>query len=378
MSSGGPLSGVGVVELAGLGPAPFAAMLLADMGADVIRVDRLHSGGFDIGNTDLLNRGKRSMVVDLKTPAGRRIILELAERSDVLIEGYRPGVAERLGVGPEDCMTRNPGLVYGRMTGWGQTGPLSDRAGHDIDYIAVSGVLGAIGASERPIPPLNLVGDFGGGGLLLAFGVMAALHERAASGQGQVVDTAMVEGSALLATSHFGFVADGWWDTKRESNLLDGGAPFYTTYRTADDEHMAVGALEPKFFAELIRVLEVDFPAESQYDRSLWPTLHLLLVEKFASRTRREWESLFAGTDACVAPVLSLAEAPAHEHNRARGVFVEVDGVLQPAPAPRFSRTPTGHPGSPSQMGAQTDDVLAELGYSPDEISKLRETGSVA
>ena len=374
----GPLEGLRVVELAGLGPAPFAAMLFADLGADVTRVEKPGPGGFDTGDTDLLNRGKHSIVVDVKTSQGREIVLALAGRSDVLIEGYRPGVAERLGVGPQQCSERNPGLVYGRMTGWGQTGPLSDRAGHDIDYVALSGVLGAIGPREHPVPPLNLLGDFGGGGLLLAFGVLAALQERERSGLGQVVDAAMVEGAALLATSHFGFVADGWWQPKRESNLLDGGAPFYSTYQTADDEHVAVGALEPQFFAELIERLEVDFPLEDQYDRSKWPHLRRILGEEFAKKSRTEWESVFEGSDACVAPVLSLQEAPTHGHNRERGVFITVDGTVQPSPAPRFSRTPSATPGAPSQRGDRTDAVLADLGYSPEEISKLRATGSVA
>ena len=352
-------------------------MLFADLGAEVIRVEKPGPGGFDTGDTDLLNRGKQSIVVDVKKSEGLEVVLLLADRSDVLIEGFRPGVAERLGVGPEVCSERNPALVYGRMTGWGQTGPLSQRAGHDIDYIALSGVLGAIGPREHPVPPLNLVGDFGGGGLLLAFGVLAALKERERSGRGQVVDAAMVDGAALLATSHFGFLADGWWQPRREVNLLDGGAPFYAVYPTADDSHIAVGALEPQFFAQLIERLDLDFPVADQYDRSRWSDLRRMLRDEFAKRSRAEWESVFEGSDACVTPVLNLEEAPAHMHNQERRVFVEVDGVVQPAPAPRFSRTPSASPRTPSQRGDHTDPVLGELGYSPAEISKLRATGSV-
>ena len=354
-------------------------MVLADLGADVIRVDRVDGGPPMVKPaTDVLNRGKESIAVDLRSTDGVEIVLRLVESSDVLIEGFRPGVAERLGLGPDVCMARNPALVFGRMTGWGQTGPLADRAGHDINYIALSGALGSIGPAERPIVPLNLVGDFGGGGLLLAVGVLAACLEARTSGVGQVVDAAMVDGSALLMASHHGYLADGWWSPDRERNLLDGAAPFYTTYRTSDGEHMAVGALEPQFYAALLEGLELD-PAElpQQHDRSGWPVLREVFSERFATRTRAEWTARFGGTDACVAPVLSMIEARDHPHNRERGTFIDT-GVVQPAPAPRFSRTPTATPGNPSEPGSGTDRVLTSLGYSPDEIGMLRAARTIA
>lgn len=379
---GGPLSGIRVVEIAGLGPGPFCGMLLADLGADVIRVDRpVSTAGWLIGsaNHDLMNRGKRTIAVDLKADGAVDIVLELVSSSEALIEGYRPGVTERLGIGPADCLARNPALVYGRMTGWGREGPYAEMAGHDIDYIALSGALGSIGVPERPVPPLNLVGDFGGGGMLLALGVVAAMLNARETGEGQVVDAAMVDGSALLTISHHGYMADGWWQPTRESNLLDGGAPFYTTYETSDGAHMAVGALEPQFFAELLELLDLDAGSlPAQMDRSGWPRLRQALADRFIERTREEWTSHFEGTDACVAPVLSLDEAPRHKHNRARATFVEVDGVTQPAPAPRFSATPSSTPTQPSPAGADTDRVLTELGFSEEEIGTLRESGAVA
>jgi alpha-methylacyl-CoA racemase len=370
----GPLQGVRILELAGIGPGPFAAMVLADLGADVVRVDRPSRGDADDGGArDLLARGRRSVVVDLKRSEGVEVVLRLVESSDVLIEGFRPGVVERLGLGPDVCLDRNPRLVFGRMTGWGQEGPYVRRAGHDINYIALAGALEPIGrAGQPPTPPLNLVGDFGGGGMLLAVGVLAALLERERSGRGQVVDAAMVDGAALLATFIYGLRAAGAWRDERGSNLLDGGAPFYDTYPTADGKFVAVGALEPKFYAELLAGLGLD-PAglPGQLDRDGWPALRAAISARFAERTQDEWAAAFAGSDACVVPVLSMADAPGHPHNAARGTFTEVAGVTQPAPAPRFSRTPAGQPAPPPPPGADTSAILAELGYSPAEITAL-------
>ena len=372
----GPLHGVRVIELESLAPAPFGCMVLADLGADVLRVDRPGAGGHPVVQpSDPLVRGRRSIRLNLKDPAGLAVLLRLVEGADVLVEGYRPGVAERLGFGPEVCLERNPRLVYARMTGWGQHGPLAGAAGHDIDYIAVAGSLDPIGrAGERPVPPLNLLGDFGGGGMLLAVGVLAALLERERSGRGQVVDAAMVDGSALLATFIHGLRAAGAWQDQRGSNLLDGGAPFYDTYQTADGKFIAVGALESKFYAELLDRLGLDaaeLPA--QLDRSGWPVLRERLTAAFAQRTQAEWVAVFDGSDACVTPVLSMADAPGHPHNLARGTFIEVGGVCQPAPAPRFSRTPAAVPDPPPVPGSDTEAVLASLGYSPAEITALRE-----
>jgi alpha-methylacyl-CoA racemase len=353
----GPLAGVRVVELAGLAPGPFGCMILADLGADVILVDR--PGGRPVPPPGPLQRGRRVVELDLKAPDGLGALLRLVERADVLVEGYRPGVAERLGFGPAHCEKINPRLVYGRMTGWGQDGPLAARAGHDIDYIAVAGALEPLGrAGERPHAPLNLIGDFAGGGMLLAVGILAALLERERSGCGQVVDAAMVDGSALLMALFHGMIADGSWPFPRGANLLDGGAPFYDTYETSDGGFVAVGALEPPFYAALLDGLglaEADLPG--QLDRDGWPALRARFAEVFATRTRDEWAAVFAGTDACVAPVLSPTEAPAHPHNRARKTFVEVDGLAQPAPAPRFGRTPAGPPSAPAAV--TVDEVLA-------------------
>lgn len=375
----GPLHGVVVTELAGLGPAPFAGMVLSDLGARVIKIDRSGPGGlFAPSSNDVLNRGRQSIAVDLKNPDGVDVVLRCVAVSEALIEGFRPGVTERLGVGPADCLARNPALVYGRMTGWGQDGPMAPMAGHDIDYIALSGALHAIGPADRPIPPLNLVGDFGGGGMLLALGVLAGIVHARDTGVGQVVDAAMVDGSALLTASHHGFMADGWWKTNRESNLLDGAAPFYTTYRTSDGEHVAVGALEPQFFTALLEGLGLSLDEVGpQNDRDGWPEMRKLFADRFASKTRDEWATHFDGTDACVAPVLSLAEAPHAEHNAARESFVDVDGLVQPAPAPRFSATPPDVPGRPPSPGDHTADVLGFLGYSRDEIGKLRGSRAV-
>jgi len=379
----GPLSGIRVVELAGLGPAPFCGMALADLGAEVIRVDRADVVvGDHTSRTkhDLHNRGKRSIGVNLKTPGAVDVVLDLAGTAEILIEGFRPGVTERLGVGPAECLARNTALVYGRVTGWGQEGPIAFTAGHDIDYIALSGVLHAVGPADRPIPPLNLIGDYGGGGMLLALGVMAALLHARATGEGQIVDAAMLDGAALLTTSHHGLMAEGIWAaSRRESNPLDGGAPFYAAYETSDGRHMAVGALEPQFYAELLEGLGLepgDLPAQT--DHSGWPALRDLFAEKFLERTRDEWADHFEGTDACVAPVLSMEEAPNHPHNRSRGTFVEVADVTQPAPAPRFSTTPAAISGGPSVPGADTDSILDQLGYSSTQIGMLRSSGAVA
>ncbi|MFQ5947968.1 MAG: CaiB/BaiF CoA transferase family protein, partial [Acidimicrobiia bacterium] len=340
----GPLEGVKVVEIAGIGPGPFCAMMLADMGAEVLRVDRADAvvgGEPGPAPRDLLNRGRRSVGVDLKDPAGAEVVVRLAERGDALIEGFRPGVAERLGIGPDECLSRNPRLVYGRMTGWGQAGPLAHAAGHDINYIALAGTLNAIGrAGQAPVPPVNLIGDFGGGGMMLAFGIVCALLERERSGQGQVVDAAMVDGAALLSTMIHGLRAMGTWSDERGTNLLDTGAHFYDVYETADGGFVSIGALEPQFFAELLRLTGLEGEAlPHQLDRSEWPKLKERFAAVFKSKTRDEWTALLEGTDVCFAPVLSMAEAPQHPHNRSRGTFVEVQGVLQPAPAQRFSRT---------------------------------------
>jgi alpha-methylacyl-CoA racemase len=378
----GPLHGIRVVELAGLGPGPFCGMVMADLGADVVRVDRADqvTGGHTTSTRhDLHNRGKRSIGIDLKHPRGVEVMLGLVGGADALIEGFRPGVAERLGVGPADCLSRNPGLVYGRVTGWGQEGPLADQVGHDIDYIAISGALGSIGTEEAPVPPLNLVGDYGGGGMLLAVGLLAAIISARETGAGQVVDAAMVDGSALLTTALHGFVAEGWWRPRRASNLLDGGAPFYSVYRTADGGHVAVGAIEPRFFEALLRGLGLDpGVVGDQSDRTCWPEMRSLLGARFLEHDRHHWESVFSGSDACVAPVLDLVEARTHPHNAHRGTFVDVDGVSQPAPAPRFGSTSAEIGSGPCFPGQHTDFVLQSLGFSRDDTSKLRTVGAVA
>jgi alpha-methylacyl-CoA racemase len=369
----GPLHGVKVLEIAGLAAAPLGCTILADLGADVLRVDR--AGGHGMAQ-DALGRGRRSIAVDLKTAEGIEIVLRLASSYDVLVEAFRPGVAERLGFGPSVCADRNPRLIYARMTGWGQDGPLAPTAGHDIDYIAISGALSLIGrAGERPVPPVNLVGDFGGGGMLLAIGVLAALVERERSGQGQVIDAAMVDGSALLtAVFHGPGVLGGWGE--RGTNLIDGGAPFYDTYQTADG-YLAVGALEPQFYAQLLDGLGLnpDETLPDRDDKANWPALRERFAEIIGQRTTAEWTDVFAGTDACVAPVLSLAEAVKHPHNQARGMFTEVGDSTQPAPAPRFSRTPADPPRPAPRIGESTGEVLAALGYSAAEITSLRDRG---
>jgi alpha-methylacyl-CoA racemase len=376
----GPLDGVRVIEIASLAPAPFGCMVLADLGADVLRIDRAERSGPQARPpADPLSRGRRSIGLNLKDPAGLDLLLRLVNEADVLVEGFRPGVTERLGFGPGECARRNPRLIYARMTGWGQHGPLAPTAGHDIDYIAISGALGPIGrAGQSPVPPLNLVGDFGGGGMLLAVGVLAALVERSRSGLGQMVDAAMVDGSALLTSFLHGMLATGAWQDQRGSNLLDGGAPFYDTYQTADGGYVAVGALEPQFYSALLNGLGLaDAPLPAQHDRSGWPQLREQFAAVFAQRTRDEWAEVFAGSDACVAPVLGLAEAGMHPHAKARESFVEIGGVTQPAPAPRFSRSAAARPAPPPRPGADTDTVLAGLGLTDAEIASLRASGSV-
>ena len=376
----GPLEGIRVVEIGSLGPGPFCAMVLADLGATVVRVDRASGVAGGRALPEPLLRGRRSIGIDLKRPDGVEAVLRIAATCDVLIEGFRPGVAERLGIGPDVCAGRNPRLVYGRMTGWGQDGPLAERAGHDIDYLALSGALHPIGSrGGDPVPPLNLVADFGGGGMLLAVGVLAALVERERSGRGQVIDAAMIEGVALLTTMFHEMRSWGIWTDERGANLLDGGAPFYGVYRTADGGHLAVGAIEPQFYAELLDRIGLD-PGDlpHQMDRERWPEVRERLAAVFLTRDREEWEEVFAGSDACVAPVLSLGEAPGHPHLAARGAFVEVAGVLQPGPAPRFGRTAAEPPGPPPRPGEHTDPILAEAGYSGPEIAALRESGAVA
>ncbi|MEU6631796.1 CaiB/BaiF CoA-transferase family protein [Streptomyces parvus] len=358
----GPLAGVRVVELAGIGPGPFAAMLLADLGADVVRVDRPGGAGLGIDPAhDLTNRNKRSVVLDLKSVEGPARVLDLVERADILVEGYRPGVAERLGVGPDACLARNPKLVYGRMTGWGQAGPLADRAGHDIAYIALTGTLSMIGRpDEPPTAPANLVGDYAGGSLYLVVGVLAALQHARAHGEGQVVDAAIVDGAAHLATMIHGMLAAGSWQDRRGANLLDGGCPFYGTYATSDGGHMAVGPLEGRFYAEFARLLGIADAFPDRWDLARWDELRAAVTERFLTRTRAEWTEVFAGTDACVAPVLSLTEAPHHPHLAARSTFVEHGGRTQPAPAPRFSATPVSVRTGPALPGADTEAVAAD------------------
>ena len=380
-SMAGPLAGIRIVELAGIGPGPFGAMLLSDLGADVLRVDRPAPVEPEPGRPaiDLLARNRRSVVVDLKRAAGVELVLALAERADAFVEGFRPGVAERLGVGPEACRSRNPRLVYGRVTGWGREGPLAGAAGHDINYVALSGALDAIGVrGGPPVPPLNLLGDFAGGGLLLALGVVSALLEARDSGTGQVVDAAMVDGAALLTTFVHALRADGSWSGGRGENLLDGGAPFYGVYETADGEHVSVGALEPRFYAELARLAGLPAASEAErLDTTRWPEARARLAALFRTRTRAGWCSLLEGTDACFAPVLSFEEAAAHPHNTERHTFVEVEGVVQPAPAPRFSRTRAEIARPPARPGDGGDEALRDWGLDSAEIAELRRAGAL-
>lgn len=373
----GPLAGVKVLELAGLGPGPFCGMLLADLGAEVVRVDRPTGSGLLPSELDVLNRGRRAVAVDLKHPQGPDVVLRLAERADVLIEGFRPGVAERLGVGPEECLARNPALVYGRMTGWGQDGPLAHTAGHDLTYLAVTGVLHAVGREGGPPQiPLNLVGDFGGGAMYLAVGLLAGVIQARGSGRGQVVDAAVVDGSAHLASMIHGMLGVGGWHDQRGVNVLDSGAPSYDVYETADGRHMAVGALEPRFYAELLRLLDLDdSDLPEQYAPERAEELRARLAETFRRRTQREWTSVFETADACVAPVLSLSEAPDHPHLAYRETFVERDGIVQPAPAPRFSVTPPSLGAAPARPGAHTTRTLKDWGFT--DVAGLLTSGAV-
>jgi alpha-methylacyl-CoA racemase len=377
----GPLAGLTVIELAGLGPAPFCGMILADLGAQVTRVDRMPPPDRRARpEKDFLGRGRRSILVDLKNPAGPGVVRELAATADVLLEGFRPGVMERLGLGPDELLAAAPALIYGRMTGWGQSGPLALAAGHDINYIAVAGALEPVGrAGGPPVPPLALVGDFGGGGMLLAMGVCAALVERSVSGKGQVVDAASVDGASLLMTVVHSFRADGTWSDERGTNLFDSGAPFYDVYQARDGTFVSVGAIEPKFYDELVDALGLDreqmYP---QHDRAQWPARKQRIAEVIKTRARAEWTEHMAGRDACFAPVLAPGEAPAHPHNRERRSFVKVGGDLQPAPAPRFSRTPAAVPSPTPLPGEHTDAVLRSCGFSARRVASLREAGVVA
>lgn len=380
----GPLQGTTVLEIAGIGPGPFCAMLLADMGANVIRVDRaghVMGGDPETPPADVLNRGRRSIGVDLKSPEGVETVLALVEQADVLMEGFRPGVAERLGIGPDDCLSRNPKLVYGRMTGWGQDGPYAQAAGHDINYIALAGALEPIGRrGQAPVPPLNLVGDFGGGGMFLAFGIVCALLDAQRSNEGQVVDAAMVDGAAVLTTMFHAFRAMGIWNDERGTNLLDTGAHFYDVYETSDGRHVSIGSIEPQFYTELLELsgLGGDDDLPHQMDREQWPALKERIADIFRTKTRDEWCKIMEHTDVCFAPVLGLGEAPQHPHNVERETFVERNGVVQPAPAPRFSRTTAEIQRPPAHAGQHTDEVLAEFGVDADRIAELREAGAIA
>ncbi|MEC8071206.1 MAG: CaiB/BaiF CoA-transferase family protein [Pseudomonadota bacterium] len=377
----GPLAGLRVVELQGIGPGPFCGMMLADMGAEIIRVDRSAAVGSGARSSDVLARGRKSVAVDLKNPEGVETVLKLVESADVLLEGFRPGVTERLGLGPDVCLARNPKLIYGRMTGWGQTGTMAHAAGHDINYISLSGVLHAIGeGNSRPTPPLNLVGDFGGGGMLLAFGIVAALYERATSGQGQVIDAAMTDGSALLMNSIFGLMSQGVWNQNRGSNLLDGGAHFYGTYETKDGKHVSLGSIEPQFYALLLEKtgLDQDPDLAKQMSRDDWPMLREKLAAVMATKTRDEWDGIMLGTDICYAPILNFEEAVEHPHNQARQTFVNSADITQAAPAPRFSRTEPELPQPPVAPGQHTDEILAGIGLGAAAIVDLKESGAVA
>jgi alpha-methylacyl-CoA racemase len=366
----GPLSGLKIVEFAGIGPGPFCGMLLSDLGADVVRIDR--KGGGRGSKFDVTGRGRRSVALDLKTPEAVEACLALMERADAAFEGFRPGVMERLGLGPDVALKRNPKLVYGRMTGWGQTGPLSQAAGHDINYIALTGALAAIGTKDKPVPPLNLVGDFGGGALYLAFGLPAGVIHARATGQGQVVDCAMTDGAASLMAMFYGMTASGVWRGSREANLLDGGAQFYDVYQCKDDRWIALGSIEPQFYALLLEKTGINDPQfKSQMNRDDWPELKRKLATVIRTRSRDEWEEIMGGSDVCFAPVLGIDEAPNHPHNAARQTFVTVDGVVQPAPAPRFSASPSSSPAPPPAIGAHNHEALADWGFDAAAIKAL-------
>ncbi len=379
----GPLDGIKIIELAGLGPCPFGAMVLADMGAQVITVVRAESvvgSGPPRPSMELTNRGKASIGVDLKSPQGAEVVLKLVEKCDALVEGFRPGVAERLGLGPEVCIARNERLIYGRMTGWGQSGPYADMAGHDINYIALAGALHGIGRKgDNPVPPMNLVGDFGGGGMLLAFGVVCGLFEAAKSGKGQVIDVAMVDGAALLTTMIHSMMAIGFWNDEKATNVLDGAAHFYDTYETKDGKWISIGSIEKQFYAELLRLTGLEgMELSHQMDRSKWPEMKENLAKIFKTKTRDEWCNVMDGTDVCFAPVLSLKEAPNHPHLVHRQTFVEVEGIAQPAPAPRFSRTPGTLSSPPPLAGQNTREILGEFGFKDSEIDTLASAQIIA
>jgi alpha-methylacyl-CoA racemase len=372
----GPLSGLKFIEMAGMGPAPFCGMLLADLGAEVITIGR-RSARTDTPAAQVLSeRGKRTIALNLKTPEGVEAVLKLCEGADALFEGFRPGVMEKLGLGPEQCLARNPKLVFGRMTGWGQTGPLAQAAGHDINYISLSGALHGLGRrGEKPLPPSNLVGDFGGGAMYLAFGLMCAIHEAGQSGKGQVVDVSMVEGSASLMTMMYTMFAGGGWKDERGVNLLDGGAHFYDSYETSDGKYISLGSIEPQFYQQLVELAELDQEQFSHRSEDNWPALAEVLEVVFKAKTRDEWCALMEGTDVCFAPILSMTEAPHHPHNVERGSFVTINDVEQPAPAPRFSRSEASIAHGPKHAGIDTDEVLRECGYCEEDLSALREQG---
>jgi len=376
----GPLAGFKVIEIKGIGPGPYAGQLLADMGAEVIVVERSSKpSGISIpAAMDISSRGKRNIALNLKSVEGLEALMKLVEGADALFEGFRPGVTERLGFGPDVCLARNPKLVYGRMTGWGQTGPLSHAAGHDINYISLTGSLAAIGKADAPVPPLNLIGDYAGGSLFLVMGMLAAMLDTQKSGKGQVVDTAITDGSASLMSMFYTLNSIGAWGTKRESNMLDGGTPFYGAYETADAKFVSVGPLEPQFFAEL--VVKAGFPSQyiqDQHNTEKWPEMKATFIETFKTKTREQWADIFEGSDACVAPVLNFKEAVDHPHNQARGTYIDINGVQQPAPAPQFSRTVCDKPSAPRAEGSDTLEVLNDWGFSSAEIDSLKQSGAL-
>lgn len=375
----GTLNGIRVLELAGLGPAPMAGMMLADMGAEVIRIERPRAWN-PLRDKDISSRGKKSILIDLGRPQAVKIFLDLVETADVVIDPYRPGVCERLGIGPNECTARKADIVFARMTGWGQEGPLSQTAGHDINYIAITGALYAIGRrGDKPVPPLNLVGDFGGGGMLLIVGILAALYERTRSGQGQVIDASIVDGTAQLMFMQYGFSELGEWDEKqREANMLDGGAHFYNTYECADENYVCVGSIEPQFYTELLRKMEIsDSDISDQHDKGTWLQQKSLFEEIFKTRTRDEWCEIMEGTDVCFAPVLTHIEALSYQHNVSRGTYIDVDGMKQPSPAPRFSRTPSKVEHGPVDIGTHTESILLNLGVDDEEILDMKKLGII-